>query len=100
MNSTLQHWLLYVNIFAINCQYVKFWSSKLGLNIRIRLCNVGFYMYVAQSIALTRGPSEVVQHLRLQYKGRSHRRKSAAYLTLNLIWFGCIARLSQWGGGG
>jgi hypothetical protein len=52
---------------------------------------------LAQSIELTRGPPELVQHFR--YIGGVHN-GARALRVLNLIWFGYIARLSQWGGGG
>ncbi len=53
--------------------------------------------FCPQSTELTRGPPESVG-LSFMYRESSHRRKSAA--CPKLIWFGCIARLSQWGGGG
>ncbi len=46
----------------------------------------------AQSTELIRGPSELVI-------GGVHVGARALHV-LTLIWFGCIARLSQWGGGG
>jgi hypothetical protein len=46
---------------------------------------------------LTRGPPELVQQFRLQ--GGIHIGARALHV-LNLIWFGYITRLSQWGGGG
>jgi hypothetical protein len=50
-----------------------------------------------QSTELTRGLSELVQHLLLygEYTPAQER-----CMFLNLIWFGSNARLSQWGGGG
>jgi hypothetical protein len=49
-----------------------------------------------QSYELTRGPPVLVQHFRL---GVVHIGTRALHV-LNWIWFGCIARLYQWGGGG
>jgi hypothetical protein len=49
-----------------------------------------------QSNELARGPPELVQNFRLW--GRVH--NGARAHVLNLIWFGYIPRLSQWGGGG
>ncbi len=46
---------------------------------------------------LTRGPPELVQHF--VYIGGAHIGARALPI-LNLIWFGQISRLSQWGGGG
>jgi hypothetical protein len=43
---------------------------------------------------LTRGPPELVQ----PFIGGVHIGARALHV-LNVIWFGCIARLSQWGGG-
>jgi hypothetical protein len=45
---------------------------------------------------LIRRPPELVQHFRLYGEFTSAQERAA----LNLIWFGYIARLSQWGGGG
>ncbi len=67
------------------------------------LCGAGtiharLYLYYGgrcgrpQSNELTRGPPELVQHFRLQ-------REFTLVHVLSLIWFGYIARLSQWGGG-
>ncbi len=52
---------------------------------------------IPQSNELTRGPLEIVHHFR--FKGGVHIGARALHV-LNLIWFGYIARLSQWGGGG
>jgi hypothetical protein len=49
---------------------------------------------VAQSIELTRGPPEVSSAL--SFIEGVHIGARALHV-LNLIWFGCIARLSQWG---
>jgi hypothetical protein len=46
---------------------------------------------------INRGTTELVQHF--PCKGSSHRRKRTL-LDINLIWFGYITRLSQWGRGG
>jgi hypothetical protein len=43
-----------------------------------------------------RGPTDIVQYF--AYRESSHRRKGAARHLID--WFGYIARLSQWGGGG
>jgi hypothetical protein len=51
----------------------------------------------AQSNELTRGTSELVQHLRLQGVVYIAAR---ALLDIIFLWFGYIACLSQWGGGG
>ncbi len=45
----------------------------------------------------TREPPELVQHF--SFIGGVHIVARALHV-LSLIWFGCIARLSQWGGGG
>ncbi len=52
----------------------------------------------AQNTELTRGPPEVIHHFCL-FIGGVHIGATALHV-LNLIWFGNIARLSQWGGGG
>jgi hypothetical protein len=54
-----------------------------------------FMTSILESTELTRGVPELVQQFRLQGEFSSHRRKSAACPK-----FGCITRLSQWGGGG
>jgi hypothetical protein len=46
---------------------------------------------------LIRGTTDLVQHFRLQ--GEFHI-GARALLDINFIWFGHIARLSRWGGGG
>jgi hypothetical protein len=45
-----------------------------------------------------RGPTELVKFSTFAYRGSSHRLKSNM-LDINLIWFGYIVRLSQWGEG-
>ncbi len=46
---------------------------------------------------LARGTIELVQHFRL--KGEFASTQERGVVDINFIWFGYIARLSQWGGG-
>ncbi len=57
---------------------------------------LGYIEDQSQSTELTRGPPELVQHFRIEGVHIGPR----ALHVLNLIWFGCIPRLSQWGEGG
>ncbi len=52
----------------------------------------------AQSPELTRGPPELVPNFR--FKSFYFHIAATALHVLNSIWFGGIARLSHWGGGG
>jgi hypothetical protein len=52
--------------------------------------------HFAQSNGLTRGPPEVVHLFRL-YRGRSHRRKNAAYPKFVMVWLYRLP-IQVWGG--
>jgi hypothetical protein len=51
-----------------------------------------------QSNELTRGPPELVQHQHFRLYGMFTSAQESC-MVLNIIWFGNIARQSQWGGG-
>jgi hypothetical protein len=74
-------------------------SDSLLLSLYLIHFNLHLYQnsLLAQSTELTREPPKVSSPL--LFKGGVHIGARALHV-LNLIWFGYIARLSLWGGGG
>ncbi len=73
------------------------WLILTGLVFHLVWFGLNLQDLVAQSNELSRGPPEVSSAL--SFIGGVHIGARALHV-LNLIWFGCIACLSQWGGGG